>query len=312
VLKNTGNVTLSGPFAVTDDKATVTCPQPASLAVGASITCNATYAITQADVGFGSVTNIAAGRAQTLGGTPVNSNDTSATVNAMAKLAPTIVKTATPSTYDSVNDMIAYSYKVTNSGNVTLHGAIIVSDDKATDEPCPDLPAEGLAPNAFITCTASYTVSQDDLDAGSVTKTATPTSDTTVSPTYTETLTANRKPHLMLTKSGLLDMTVVVPDDRADVSDKIDYTLTATNDGIVTLTGVTVVDTKVSALTCTIDSAAATGTFGTTPVISNQAQATINQIKATQAIPRVFLPLLCAELHEQAWLPPWALDQLKK
>ena len=25
-LKNTGNVTLSGPFTVTDDKATVTCP----------------------------------------------------------------------------------------------------------------------------------------------------------------------------------------------------------------------------------------------------------------------------------------------
>ena len=28
VIKNTGNVTLSGPFTVTDDKATVTCTQP--------------------------------------------------------------------------------------------------------------------------------------------------------------------------------------------------------------------------------------------------------------------------------------------
>ena len=33
----------------------------------------------------------------------------------------------------------------------------------------------------------------------------------------------------------------------------INYTLTATNDGNVTLTGVTVVDTKASPLVCTID-----------------------------------------------------------
>ena len=31
VIKNTGNVTLSGPFAVTDDKAPVTCTQPTTL-----------------------------------------------------------------------------------------------------------------------------------------------------------------------------------------------------------------------------------------------------------------------------------------
>src|SRR5439155_24070317 len=50
VLRNTGNVTLSGPFAVTDDKTTATCPSsPTTLAPGASITCTASYIITQAD-----------------------------------------------------------------------------------------------------------------------------------------------------------------------------------------------------------------------------------------------------------------------
>ena len=39
-------------------------------------------------------------------------------------------------------------------------------------------------------------------------------------------------------------MTVVPPGNRADAGDKINYTLTATNTGNVTLTGVTVTDPK--------------------------------------------------------------------
>ena len=46
-------------------------------------------------------------------------------------------------------------------------------------------------------------------------------------------------------------MTVVPPTTRADVGDKIDYTLTATNAGNVTLTGVTIVDPKLGTLVCT-------------------------------------------------------------
>jgi uncharacterized repeat protein (TIGR01451 family) len=63
VLSNTGNVPLSGPFTVIDNRVTVTCPQPGSLAVNASITCSASYAIQQADLSAGSVTNTATGSA---------------------------------------------------------------------------------------------------------------------------------------------------------------------------------------------------------------------------------------------------------
>ena len=58
-------------------------------------------------------------------------------------------------------------------------------------------------------------------------------------------------PALTLVKQGALDMTVVAPANRADAGDKVNYTLTATNVGNVTLTGVTIVDPKLGTLVCT-------------------------------------------------------------
>ena len=75
VIKNTGNVTLTGPFTVADNKTTVTCPTTASLAPGASITCSASYTITAADVTAGKVTNTA-----TAAGGGVTSNTVTETV----------------------------------------------------------------------------------------------------------------------------------------------------------------------------------------------------------------------------------------
>ena len=82
----------------------------------------------------------------------------------------TLVKTASPTTYDSVGDVISYSYLLTNNGNVTLVAPFTVTDDKATVT-CPATPTS-LAPGASITCTASYTITQADLNAGSVKNTA--------------------------------------------------------------------------------------------------------------------------------------------
>ena len=52
--------------------------------------------------------------------------------------------------YASVGDTIQYTYKVTNSGNVSLQPPYAVADDKSTDEVCQQLPSP-LLPGQFFT-----------------------------------------------------------------------------------------------------------------------------------------------------------------
>ena len=170
-----------------------------------------------------------------------NSNEDSETVTADQKPALTIVKTATPATYDSVGDVIGYSYLVTNSGNVTLYGITVV-DDKATVT-CPDTSA-GLAPLGTITCTASYTVTQGDLDAGSVNNTAYATDGTTNSEPDSETVTAVKMPALTIVKTA-------TPATYSTVGTVISYSYLVTNSGNVTLSGpFTVSDDKATDESC--------------------------------------------------------------
>ena len=238
LVTNSGNVTLSGPFTVSDDKATdESCPETASLAPGASITCTASYTIGQADLDAGSVTNVASAS----NGTVTSPTDTE-TVTAVQSPALTIVKTATPITYSTVGTVISYSYLVTNSGNVTLSGPFTVSDDKATDESCPE--TASLAPGASITCTASYTIGQADLDAGSVTNVASASNGTVTSPTDTETVTAVQSPALTIVKTA-------TPITYSTVGAVISYSYLVTNSGNVTLSGpFTVSDDKATDESC--------------------------------------------------------------
>ncbi len=86
-----------------------------------------------------------------------------------------LTKTASPVTYDHVGQTITYAYEIKNTGDVALTGPFTVSDDKAVVT-CPQTPIS-LDPGASIICSASYIVTQDDLDAGSITNTATAKAD---------------------------------------------------------------------------------------------------------------------------------------
>src|SRR5207244_2836547 len=109
-------------FTVTDDKATVSCPATASLAPLGSITCTASYTITQADLDAGHVTNTATGHA-TFNGNAVNSNQDSETVTATPPNLH-ITKTADAGTV-SAGDPIGFAITVNNTGTGTATGVTV-------------------------------------------------------------------------------------------------------------------------------------------------------------------------------------------
>ncbi len=239
---NTGNVTITDAVSVSDDRiASVSCPALPSgrLAPGAVLTCSASYTVTQADVDAGSVTNLASA---SIPGT--SSPTVSETVDAMQAPALDIVKTALQTQFDTVGDVLSYRYDVRNTGNVTLSGAIDVSDDRIASVTCPALPMAGLAPNAMISCTATYLVTQADLDAGFVTNTATASNGSTVSDPDMATVSADQGPALNIVKRALTQ-TFDTP------GDVVSYEFDVTNTGNVTLTDpVTVADDKIASVSC--------------------------------------------------------------
>jgi len=227
VVTNTGNVTLTDPISVSDDKiASVSCPiSPAGgLVPTASLTCSATYVVTQADIDAGEVVNIASA---TDGN--ITSPDATETVDGEQTPSLAMTKTASPQSYAAVGETVTYYYVVTNTGNVTLTTPITVSDDRIASVVCPTLPASGLAPNAAITCMGTDSVTQADIDAGSITNTATASSGGTDSAPVDETITADQEPAIVIEKSA----------DRASfaaLGETVTYNYLVTNTGNVTIT----------------------------------------------------------------------------
>ena len=253
---NTGNVTMSN-VSVADTGFTgsgmlspVSCPAgAASLAPGASVTCTATYTITQADVDAGKISNDATAQGTPPGSTtPTTSPKSHVDIPAAQKPALSLVKSATPASTGKAGDKVMYSFLVTNTGNVTMTDVKV--DEGAftgtSTAPVVSCPAgvASLAPGASVTCTASYVLTQADVDNGSVTNTATaqgvpptPAGSTTPpapvkSPASTATVSSDPAPGLSVVKTA--------SKGTVSAGDKITYSFLVTNTGNVTMTGVSV------------------------------------------------------------------------
>ena len=171
-VKNIGTISAPGPVTITG----ASCPdittvgnKDAILDVNEVVVCTSSYTITQADLDKGSVTTVTIAN---VGG--VNSNQVTTTV---ATVPPTILrltKTANPVTYDKVGQIINYTYVITNSGATTLGPAQFTVSDTgfATPINC-GAATTTLVQNATVTCSAVYTITQANMDAGSVTTSAT-------------------------------------------------------------------------------------------------------------------------------------------
>ena len=169
VATNSGNVPLED-VNVKDALINTSGTECTSLPLGATCTSTVTYTIVQADVERGSVSNTATATATAVVATTVTRQTA---VDQVEELE--LEKTTTADGFAATGESISYSYKVTNTGTVTLSGTLEIDDDKiaAANITCPAVPGTGMAPGAFLTCTGSYTAVQADVDAGKVTNEAT-------------------------------------------------------------------------------------------------------------------------------------------
>ena len=152
-------------FATDSASGPVSCATlpAAGLAPGASVTCSAgaTYTVTQADVDRGSVSDTATATGTTAAGvtSPVSAPSTVTVPTVAPAPGVSIDKTGTLSPASDqgaaqVGDTIAYSYVVTNTGNVTL-ASVSVDDPTLGPVNCPAPAAPGLALGASETCTGN-------------------------------------------------------------------------------------------------------------------------------------------------------------
>ncbi|MGY3795598.1 DUF7507 domain-containing protein [Aquimarina sp. 433] len=280
VITNTGNTTLTS-INITDNNADIGSITPQNITIllpGETITASAIHTITQADLDNGIVSNTAIVEATDPSGNiisdisddPNNPTNTDADgdgdpddiTNTDVNQTPSISLTkaadnAPDGLWDTVGEVITYTLQVTNTGNVTLSN-INISDANADVGSIIPADISSLLPGETVTVIAAHTITQQDLDTGSVTNTATVTaedtnggiitddSDDPNNPTDNDTngdgdpddATVTSTPQL-----GTIDILKTVDNiTYTEIGDILNYTITITNTGNVTLLNVNVID----------------------------------------------------------------------
>ncbi len=280
---NTGNVTISN-ITLTDNKLGAVTLLSDTLLPTQTTTGTAQYTLTQADFDAGMVTNTAivdgidpqggavsdvsdSGNSNDAGVDDDNDGDGDSTNDPTRTLLPQtpkleLIKTSTLPESVVVGSKITYLFTVKNVGNVTVK-SLYISDNTADPE---GLAVTTLLPGETTTGTATYTLKQEDIDRGEVINIAdvigkSPQNkfvrdisdsgnpndmgdnddhdgdgDSTNDPTRTPLI---QTPKVELVKTSILPV-------NAEVGDAITYTFVVTNTGNVTLTDLSVSDSKIS------------------------------------------------------------------
>ena len=247
-LTNTGNVPLSPPFTVNDDKVrsqNINCSGvPTPLLPQATATCTGTYTITNQDINNGQVVNVATATAQYQTQT-ITSNTATATV-----ITPPLYLTLTarPLTITAPGTVITFTFTLRNPGNTNLTSPYTINDIMNTNKAdCSNLTSP-LSSGASTSCTSTYTVTQADIDKGSIINSATATArqnnKTVNSNMATVMISALQTVNLTLTKTASLSL-------ATETGMRIDYTYTFQNAGNVTISGpYSIQDDKIKSVNC--------------------------------------------------------------
>lgn len=250
---NTGEVTLNNIVLKDEKLGGVIELSVDSLEPGESTEVEVPYTVTAADVTAGEILNTAdvVGEPEGYDSTdpdspqPVTAEDNDEALYSGLSL----VKTSDKTEVTAAGEEIIFSFEVTNTGKVALEN--IVVNDPMLEELGIDIELANstLAPGESTIGTATYTVTQQDMDNGGITNVATATGtppgfdpedpnfpdEPPVSPPSEEEVPALYDPAIDLTKEANID-------EFAAVGQEIEYTFTVENTGNVTLTYVMVDD----------------------------------------------------------------------
>ncbi|WP_055736091.1 MULTISPECIES: DUF7507 domain-containing protein [Bacillaceae] len=246
IVENTGNVTLTD-VVLTDELENLSDIkyvsingeafenlESLSLTPGDVLMATAIYTITQADVDRGEVHN----EAIVIGLSPSNeevSDKDDVTVEEALAPGLSLTKTSDLDIVKAVGQVITYTFEVQNEGNVTLTNVSV--DDPMLGEPV-KLESTTLAPGEKTIGMASYIVTQEDLNRGSIVNIATVTGE---SPDGTPL--ENEDGDTVLTEqSPAIELTKTADRDNLVAGERIVYSFKVENVGNVTLSDLSIID----------------------------------------------------------------------
>ena len=268
VIKNDGNVTLDG-IEMTDEMLGLngTCETALKwdetsddttgvgrLAPGESVSGTMRYTVTQDDIDAGRIVNTASVTSRSPdGGTPSSTDSTETTASGVPSLAlkKTVDKTALTVGGDDApaksGTKLTYEFKISNTGAVTLDDVSISDELKGLSDISYEWPSDvagRLRPGETASATATYTVSQGDIDTGNVTNVAkataeNPGGDDVESTSEQATTSIERLPSLSVEKTTDIDGNRL---KNPSAGDEIAYRIEVGNTGNVTLGSVNIED----------------------------------------------------------------------
>ena len=163
---NNGNVDLTG--VVVTDELTGFTSDAFDLAKGESRTFDTSYTVQESDIVSGSIVNVAKGEGTDPKGGTVTGEGSAITTTEAMNGALSVEKKAEAGVYGA-GDTVNYAIAVSNTGNVALSNVKVVDAKTGLDETC------DLAVGETKTFTTSYTVTTEDVAAGTLENIATAT-----------------------------------------------------------------------------------------------------------------------------------------
>lgn len=210
---------------------------------------DATWSCTNANAASATVLPAGSALSQTL--TPGAGDDITCTVTNAAKAAQlSLIKSSTPSTAAAyqAGQVVNYDFEIVNTGDVTVNNVQI--DETAFSGTgslgsisCPAAAAT-LDPTESATCTATYTLTQADVDSGSLVNTARVLGDPVGFPAPIASVTSTTT--LVITAAPAVGLVKSAPNVGSRAGDAVDFEFAVTNLGNVSLANPVVTETSFS------------------------------------------------------------------